>query len=172
MEQIDNVNAEKSEVNYEVDEEVSFSKAKLFCVFNIGGESYAIPMSLVKEVVKKPDSTSIPQMPDYFSEMTNIRGEVHGILDLTMFFQDSEKKQKANYLLIINDDEYRVAIALNEVPDTLKVEEDMVEELSTSALGSIRGKKYLSGIVRKEKQMIILFDVKGIISGEKFTQVS
>lgn len=156
----------------EAEAEVKTLKTKLFCVFKSGGESYAIPMDFVKEVVKMPAVTPIPQMPAYFSEMANIRGEVYGIFDLTMFFQDSENKQNANYLLIINDEEYRVAIALNEVPDTLKVSQDMIEELSTGALGSIQGKKYLSGIVRKEKQMIILFDVKGIISSEHFTEFS
>lgn len=161
--------AYESESEYEEMERV---ETQLFCVFNTGRADYAIPMDYVKEVVKMPSTTPIPQMPAYISSMANIRGEVYGIMNLSVFFQNDSQSEDYNYLLVLNDDEYKVAIALTDVPNTLKVSENMIEELSSSTFGSLEGKKYLSGIVRKGKQMIILFDVKGMISSEKFTEVS
>ncbi len=151
---------------------VESAKMKLFCVFNAGGEYYGIPMDLVKEVVKMPNTTPIPQMPIYFSSMANVRGEVYGILDLAMFFQDSTDNEKNDYLLIVNDDNYRVGIALKAVPNTLKVEESSIEKLSSATLGLSKGKKYLSGIVKLDKQMIILFDIKEMIASDQFTLVT
>lgn len=147
------------------------SDLSLYCVFVVNGEKYTIPMDYVKEVVKMPSTTPIPQMPEYFSSMANVRGEVYGILDLGLFFNDQKNELEFNYLLILNHEEYQVAISLNEVPNTIKVNESMIEDLSSSNFGSIKGKKYLTGIVKKDNQMIIMFDVIGIISGEKFTRV-
>jgi purine-binding chemotaxis protein CheW len=147
-------------------------KTRFFCVFGAGGVEYAIPMHYVKEVVKMPSSTPIPQMPPYFSSMVNIRGEVYGILDLSLFFRNVQQDNSYKYLLVLKDEDYRVTIALNFVPNTLKVNEKMIEELSSSTFGIMNGKKYLTGIIKKGKQMIILFDVKGMISSESFTEIS
>lgn len=144
---------------------------QLLCVFESGGEQYAIPMNYVKEVVKMPVRTPIPQMPNYFSEMANVRGEVYGILDLSLFFQSNDVISPWNYLLILKDDKFRVGIALENVPNTVKVSTKMIEEISSSSFGSLKGKKYLTGIVKREKEMIILFDIKGMIGSEKFTEV-
>ena len=59
-----------------LEEGINTDHEEIYCVFNVGDEEYAIAMSSVKEVVKVPVRTPLPHMPEYFSEMVNIRGEV------------------------------------------------------------------------------------------------
>ncbi|MEO9871855.1 chemotaxis protein CheW [Ekhidna sp.] len=149
------------------------SEVKQFCVFKSGAEKYAIPIHFVKEVVKIPPIAPVPQMPKYIIGMSNIRGNIYGVLDIKIFFNnESSKIDGTNYLLVIEHEEFKMAIIIPEVPDTLLIAEDMIEQLSASGIKSVTGRKYLKGIIRKDNQMIILFDVLGMITGSKFAEIS
>ncbi len=142
-----------------------------FCVFMSGKEEYAIPINLVKEVVLFPKTAPVTQMPHYIIGMTNVRGNIFGVLDLGRFFHIKSEEQTENkYLLVLEHDEYQMAIAIPNVPDTMMVSDEMIEELSASRLKSAIGQKYLKGIIKKDRRMIILFDILGMISSDKFTE--
>ena len=153
---------EYSEINYEQ-----------YCVFKTGGEEYAIPIDIVKEVVKFPEAAPVPHMPDYIIGMSNVRGNIYGILDLGLFFKREGKDQsERKYLLVIDHPEFKVALTIPDVPDTVMVTDKMIEQLTTSGMKSETGQKYLKGIIKKDKRMIVLFDVLGMISSDVFTEVS
>ncbi len=143
-----------------------------YCVFKSGSESYGIPIELVKEVVVSPEKSPIPQMPDYITGMVNVRGNIYGVLDLKTFFQnEASTDEEMKYLLLLDHDEYQMGIMIPKVPDTLTVLKSEIENLPTSRLKSTLGQKYLKGIIKKNDQMIILFDILGMISGKKFVEV-
>ncbi|SNS75357.1 purine-binding chemotaxis protein CheW [Ekhidna lutea] len=159
----------------ERDEELGLqARLHQFCVFKSGGEEYAIPIQLVSEVVKCPRVSLLPEMPPYISGMVNVRGNIYGILDLATFFNphNHSNDKTYNYLLVLEHEEYKMGIAIPEVPDTLMVAEKMIEELSASRLKSVTGQKYLKGIIKKDRRMIILFDILGMITGDQFTQTA
>lgn len=191
-------NLKKSQKSKEVDEETAVSEAdaksesdqqsnestkhdegekeiaksyQQFCVFKSGREEYAIPINLVKEVVPYPLLAYVPQMPNYIRGMANVRGNIYGILDLADFFK-IESSAKSKYLLVLDIENFQMGIAIPDVPDTLMASDDMIESLSASRLKSTIGQKYLKGIIKKDRRMIILFDILGMISSDKFTVVS
>ncbi|MEQ9468078.1 MAG: chemotaxis protein CheW [Ekhidna sp.] len=144
-----------------------------FCVFSSGGEEYAIPINLVKEVVPFPPIAEVPQMPEYILGMANVRGNIFGVLDLKTFFQgEDDSETNYRFMLVLEHDIFQMSIAIPDVPDTLMVSGKMIEKLTASRLKSVLGQKYLKGIIKKDKRMIILFDILGMISSEKFTQTS
>lgn len=149
-------------------EEVEKKNLKQFCVFKAGSEEYALPMDLVKEVVKSTKQAPLPQMPDYILGMTNIRGNIYGIMDLEVFFRVGSNA-KHNFLLVLNLDDFNMAIGIAEVPDSLIVDMEEIEELKSSTLKSVMGQKHLKGVIKKDTRMIIIFDIEGIVSNENFT---
>lgn len=158
-------------LNPEVEEAKSVVTYQQFCVFKSGGEEYAIPINLVREVVPYPEVAPVPQMPPYVRGMSNVRGNIYGVLDLNLFFKtksDTENLQK-KFFLVLDHDVFQMGIAIPEVPNTLLVSEEMIEKLSSSRLKSTIGQKYLKGIIKKDRRMIILFDILGMISSDKFT---
>ena len=170
--QIEVANAgEKLEV--EESENVHKESYQQFCVFKSGREEYGIPINLIKEVVPIPKTAPVTQMPSYIIGMANVRGNIFGVLDLGQFFNiKSEQATENKYLLVLEHDVYQMAIAIPNVPDTLMASDSMVEALSASRLKSTLGQKYLKGIIKKEKRMIILFDILGMISNDEFTETS
>ncbi|MEQ6168828.1 chemotaxis protein CheW [Ekhidna sp. MALMAid0563] len=162
---------ESSEQEQQEENEVNVKSYQQFCVFKSGREEYAVSINLVKEVVPYPPLAYVPQMPDYIKGMANVRGNIYGILDLADFFK-IENTAQPKYLLVLDVENYQMGIAIPDVPDTLMVSDDMIESLSASRLKSTIGQKYLKGIIKKDRRMIILFDILGMISSDKFTVVS
>lgn len=145
---------------------------KQYCVFSSGNEEYAIPIEIVKEVVKYSRPAPIPQMPGYIIGMSNVRGNIYGVMDLEIFFQGETQIEEHQYLLVLDHEDFKMAIRIANVPDSLMVSDEIIEEINSSTMKSVLGQKYLKGIIKIEKRMIVLFDILGMISGEKFTVVS
>lgn len=151
----------------ELEELINYTQ---YCVFNAGKEEYAIPIDIVKEVVKYSIPAPLPQMPDYVIGMSNIRGNIYGVMDLEMFFQGESKDEEHKYLLVLDHDTFKMAIRISNVPNSIMVSDQEVEELNSNSIKSNVGQKYLKGIIKKEKRMIIVIDIVGVVSGEKFTE--
>lgn len=144
-----------------------------YCVFKAGNEEYAIPIEIVKEVVPVSQITSVPHMPNFIKGMTNVRGTIYGVLDVSSFFRhEADSDDQKKYILILEHDVFHMSVCIPEVPDTLAVSDDMIESLSVaSGLKSVIGQEYLRGIIKKDNRMIILIDLLGIIAQQGFAEV-
>ncbi|MDV7396477.1 chemotaxis protein CheW, partial [Arthrospira platensis SPKY1] len=52
------------------------NQTQQFVCFKLGNEEYALDITYVKEVIRVPRVTYIPQMPDFCQGVINIRGNV------------------------------------------------------------------------------------------------
>lgn len=64
---------------------VDFSSGK-FLTFRLANESYGIEVLLVREIIRMPKITPVPEMPAYVKGVTNIRGKVTPVVDLRVKF--------------------------------------------------------------------------------------
>lgn len=55
---------------------------KAFLEFSLGGESYAVELLKVKEVIMTPELTPLPMVPSYVSGIMNMRGLILNVIDL------------------------------------------------------------------------------------------
>lgn len=58
------------------------SETKRFLEFNLGGESYAVELLKVKEVITPPVVTPIPKSPAHICGLMNLRGLILTVVDL------------------------------------------------------------------------------------------
>ncbi|MCP4456541.1 MAG: purine-binding chemotaxis protein CheW [Cytophagales bacterium] len=144
----------------------------LMCIFTSGGEEYAIPLDNVKEVVKLDSLTPVPQMPEYIKGMVNVRGNIYSVLDLAVFFGNKdEADEQFNFLVVIKNEEYKVAVRIPNVPNTLQVSEDMIENFNASLSKSMEKQEFLNGIIKKNNRMIIFLNILEMISSENFAPI-
>ena len=58
-----------------------------YLTFHLGASHYAVPIAVVREVVRMCPITAVPQMPDYVRGVINLRGTVLAVLDLRANFR-------------------------------------------------------------------------------------
>lgn len=64
----------------------SKSASNKYLTFSLGNESYAIDILKVREIIRVPDITPVPQMPAYIKGVFNLRGKVIPVIDLRVKF--------------------------------------------------------------------------------------
>ncbi|MBI4658180.1 MAG: purine-binding chemotaxis protein CheW [Verrucomicrobia bacterium] len=72
-----------------------------YLTFSIGQESYGIEILKVREIIRLPEITLVPQMPDYVKGVINLRGKVIPVIDLRVKFQFPKAEFNERTCLIV-----------------------------------------------------------------------
>ncbi|HEY6876910.1 MAG TPA: chemotaxis protein CheW, partial [Polyangiales bacterium] len=62
------------------------SKPAHYITFRLGGETFAIPVAHVREVLDLTDITRVPTSPHYMRGVVNVRGSAIPVVDLRIKF--------------------------------------------------------------------------------------
>jgi purine-binding chemotaxis protein CheW len=138
-------------------------KVQQVVVFKLAGEEYGLPIGQIKEVVITPAITRMPRTPSYVRGVANIRGTVIAMIDLEEKFAIKTAEWTAatgSYTLVIESADMKMGILVSDVPNTLSVSMDNIEQrFSSEEEGT-----YLTGIIKLEKRLIIMIDIFKVIN--------
>lgn len=148
---------------HDKDEKQSGKRVQLI-IFKLGSEEYGLTIDQIKEVVLTPNIAHVPRMPEYIRGVANIRGNIIAILDLEEKFQLGRSREETaantgNYTLVIESNKFKVGILVKEVPNTLSITTDQVEDSTGFIQYSSVDEKCITGIVKAGERLIILIDV-------------
>lgn len=65
---------------------VAASLAGKYLTFVLGDESYGIAVLKIREIIRLPDITTVPQMPSHIRGVINLRGKIIPVVDLRARF--------------------------------------------------------------------------------------
>lgn len=133
-------------------------------VFKLGDEEYGIHIDQIKEVVLTPHITRMPQTPSYIKGVANIRGNILAIIDLEEKFGlerkvDDTEEERSNYTLVIENQDFNIGILVREVPNTLTVASNDIDQTANIVQGAQGEASYIQGVVKIDGQLIILIDI-------------
>lgn len=144
-------------------------------VFKLGQEEYGLSIAQIKEVVITPNITKMPRTPGFVKGVANVRGNVIAILDLEAKFNIQKKEENdnegSNFTLVIESEEYKTGVLVREVPNTLSIPVDAMEESVFTGSDSDSDQNYISGIVKLGKRLIIMIDIFKVISDQESQQI-
>lgn len=156
----------KESVNQLSEEEIKHLKTFQLIIFRLGNEEYALYIHQIKEVVLTPNITKMPQTPEYIKGVANIRGNIIAILDLEEKLGIDKAEGNAPhgfYTLVVESENLKLGILSTEVPNTLTVTENNIEETG-NLVQNEQGGGYIQGVVKLEDRLIILIDIFKVIS--------
>ncbi|NQZ77106.1 MAG: chemotaxis protein CheW, partial [Ekhidna sp.] len=137
-----------------------------FVIFEVGGESYAVEISVVKEVVPLPMLSKTPNTPDHIKGIANIRGATYTVYDLAEKFK-VKGDQLAKFLLVIGKSEVPASLMIGSLPSTLKIKGsevsgsmDMIEDATLDV-------SFIKGIIHHEQKLVYYLDVVELLKNDK-----
>ena len=132
--------------------------------FSLGEEEYAIPLLKVREVIAQPDVTPIPQTPNYFLGVINLRGQVITVLDLRtkLTIKPLNGPEKAVIICDLN------SISLGLVVDSINsviapTSEDIAERPD---IRNQKATEYITAVYKRENGLVLLLDINKLFSIE------
>jgi purine-binding chemotaxis protein CheW len=130
--------------------------------FQVGRETYGIPIASLHEIVRVPEITAVPDAPSYMEGVINLRGKIVSVLDLhKRFGRSATPLQRRSRILVVEHKGRLAGMIVDEASEVLKIPESDIEP----APGMMQegGLDCVTGLGKYKGRLIILLDVGKIL---------
>ena len=131
---------------------------KQLVLFSLAREVYGIDVSDVREIIRMQPVTKVPKAAFFIEGIINLRGRVIPVVNIRKRFDIEEAEQTAESRIVVVDIEgSTIGIMVDAVTEVIRVATDAIQ--APSDIVAARDTGYLKGIVRVDKQMVVLLDL-------------
>lgn len=133
-------------------------------VFRVGEEEFALRLLNIKEIIRVPPMTKVPNVPHYVNGLCSLRGELLPVLDSRKLFGMPEQEFGESSRIIVADIHgKKVGLLTDRVSEVISIEETEVREPPASIKG-IDG-EIINGILilNDGKRVVMILDAEKII---------
>jgi purine-binding chemotaxis protein CheW len=143
-----------------------------YLAFGLGGETFAIEIRFVKEVIQFETLTEVPLMPSFVRGVINLRGAVVPVLDLSVRFgRPSSEVVRRTCIVILEvpreDSTTTLGVIVDNVSEVLELSNEDIEP-APSFGGGLRS-EFLSGVGKVGARFVILLDVRHVLSMDELS---
>jgi chemotaxis signal transduction protein/chemotaxis regulatin CheY-phosphate phosphatase CheZ len=131
--------------------------------FNLNKNEYSIPIIKVREIMKTPRITRMPQAPSYIEGVTNIRGNIVPIVNLKRLISLEENGMDCASIIVVSSGRVTFGVLVDGITGVLNIEESSVEP-SQSFLGERVDQ--VEGIAKLPGRMVILLNPRKLLPVE------
>ena len=101
--------------------------------FRIGRETFGLPISLVREIVRVPEITPVPNAPDYIEGVINLRGRIIPVVDLRKRFgEKASEPSKKNRIVVVELEDRAIGLMVNSASEVLRIPPSEIEARTMS----------------------------------------
>lgn len=135
---------------------------KQLVVFSLASEEYGVPITQVQEIIRKPEITRIPGMPDFIDGVINLRGKIIPVIDLRKRFKLEQKEATDKTRAVVADAANQtIGLVVDSVSEVVNLPKSQIDPIPPS-IASIDA-EYLSGVGKMEKRIVILLDLAKLL---------
>lgn len=138
--------------------------------FGLGAETFAVPVTLVREILDYRETFRIPNGPDYLLGLTELRGEGVTTVDfrLRVGLPHVAPTPSTRILVVDVPFEQRILVLGLVVDRVLDVSTfDLAEIGAAPDLGIRWPSRYIAGVAKRPEGFVVLVDVVEIFSAEE-----
>ncbi len=150
-----------------------------YLTFEMAGDSYAIPIAHIREVLLVPTVTRIPRMPEFMRGVINLRGAVVPVLDLRLkFCMGNTELTQSTAIIVIEiptpgDESGQGLMRIGVFADAVKkVITIMPESVEPPPKVGLRVKTaFILGMGRVDGGFIVILNIRDILRDEDLASV-
>lgn len=141
-----------------------------YLTFMLDGETYAVEINHVREVLDLIRITQVPNMPTFMRGVINLRGGVVPVIDLRDKFHLPKVGQTANTCIVI------LELMIDGVPSLAGAIADSVKEVMRlddlkieppPRMGNRLKTEFIKGMINRDNEFIIVLDIMRVFSLEE-----
>lgn len=135
----------------------------------IGRETYGVPISLVREIVRVPEITAVPNAQKYVEGVINLRGKIISVVDLRKRFGETDvEPNKRNRIVVVELENRTVGLIVNAASEVLKIPPSEIEPPSSVFLNG--DSDYVTGVGKLKNRLVILLDLNKVLNSSELLQ--
>lgn len=143
-----------------------------YLTFTLAGETFAIGILNIKEIMEYGNITAVPMMPEFIRGVINVRGRVVPVIDLLARFgkQRSEITKKTCIVIIelaTGVERHDIGVMVDAVNEVLEIPAREIE--SAPAFGAKIRTDFIEGMGKIGDRFVIILDVGHVLSVDEIS---
>jgi purine-binding chemotaxis protein CheW len=138
-----------------------------YLAFTLGGETFAMDIRSIREVIQFGGITEVPLMPPFIRGVINLRGSVVPVIDLFVRFGRPACVVAHRTCIVIleltqGEGTAELGVMVDNVSEVLSIAASEVEP--APAFGSDIRSEFIAGVAKVGDRFVILLDVNHVLS--------
>ncbi len=133
--------------------------------FQVGRETYGVPITSLHEIVRVPEITAVPDAPEYLEGVINLRGKIVSVMDLRKRFGEKQATmRKQNRILVVEHAGRLAGLIVDSASEVLKIPAESVEP--PPAVFQEGGLNCVSGLGKIQGRLVVLLEMSKLLAPE------
>jgi purine-binding chemotaxis protein CheW len=131
--------------------------------FQVGRETYGVPITSLHEIVRVPEITAVPDAPEYLEGVINLRGKIVSVMDLRKRFGEKHAAlKKQNRILVVEHAGRLAGLIVDSASEVLKIPADDVEP--APAVFQEGGLNCVTGLGKVNGRLVVLLEMSKLLA--------
>lgn len=154
-------------------EKNSIGKELLLVNFRLRDEEFGVDVGKVLEITRVTEISHIPEAPSFIQGVTNLRGQIIPVIDLSKRFNlaSQETLPDSARIVVSEVNGQTVGILVDAVPEVLKILEEDIEPTPELIKTEIK-KDYILGVAKLKDRLIILLNLEKVLAPKEIEQLA
>jgi len=132
-------------------------------IFGLNGEKYSTDIKTVERILGYEEPTVLPEAPNFVKGVINYEDSILHIISLSEKFKFGlDRESESRQIIVVKRQEKKFGIIVENVYEVRDVDGSLVEE--APAITGTEERKYISGLIKLEENIVILLDLEKILS--------
>jgi len=132
--------------------------------FQVGRETYGVPITSLHEIVRVPEITAVPDAPDYMEGVINLRGKIVSVIDLRKRFGEPKRAlNRRNRILVVEHGGRLSGLIVDSASEVIKIPAAEIEP--SPATLQEGGLNCVTGLGKYRGRLIVLLDMAKLLEG-------
>ncbi len=134
-------------------------------IFSVGSQEYAVPITVVKEVVPWSRPTPVPEAPPIVEGVIDLRGDIIPVIDLGKRFGTSRSRPPEDSKIIVMEVDGRQAgVVVDEVTEVHALQPGSVTPPSPWLKNSLKDDIVCGILKAQEGRLVVMVDASHILA--------
>ena len=137
--------------------------------FMLADEEYGVEVLKVREIIRMPTITKMPNVPHHVEGIINLRGKVIPIISMRRRFNLMENENNSQTRIIIMDVVGSLTgFIVDSVSEVIRIHDSEIQPPPSLVLSSGIGQEFITGVYNHAERLLIIMDIDRMFSdGER-----
>ncbi len=136
--------------------------------FMLADEEYGVEVLKVREIIRMPTITKMPNTPSYVEGVVNLRGKVIPIISMRQRFGLMESENSSRTRIMVMDVAGTLTgFIVDAVSEVIRIHSSEIQPPPTMMLSGGVGQEFITGVFNHTERLLIIMDVDRMFSDEE-----
>jgi purine-binding chemotaxis protein CheW len=135
--------------------------------FILNNEEYGVEVLKVREIIRMPSITRVPNTPNYVEGVINLRGKVIPIISLRKrFCLEGAQNDSSTRIMVMDMSNELTGFIVDSVAEVIRIATGEIQQAPAVVARSVN-QECLSGVINREDRLLVLLDLERLFSQEE-----